>query len=90
MWGLIYFRRKQLGAALREWRSHRVLRFVIPFALLYVIALGMNLSNLGLMARQRTLVFPFLFFIVEAGGALLRQQRVAAKKKRRHQVVTAK
>lgn len=68
MWGLVLLRRRELAAALRHWREHRMLRFAIPFVMLYVIALGMNLSNLGLLARQRVLVFPLLFLIVEAGA----------------------
>jgi hypothetical protein len=77
MWGLILLRRKQLMAALRHWRTDRMLRFAIPLALIYIIALGMNLSNLGLVARQRTLVLPFIFLIVEAGGAYLRTRPAA-------------
>lgn len=68
MWGLVWMRRRALGAALRGWRRHRMLRFAIPFVLLYVVALGMNLANLGLLARQRVLVFPLLFLVVEAGA----------------------
>ena len=67
IWGLIWFRRREFRAALRVWRRDRMLRFAVPFVLLYVVALGMNLSNLGLLARQRVLVFPMLFLIVEAG-----------------------
>ncbi len=67
IWGLIWYRRKELKAALSMWRTDRMLRFAIPFVVLYVVALGMNLSNLGLVARQRVLVFPLLFLIVEAG-----------------------
>lgn len=67
MWGLLWFRRREFRAMLQVWRQHRVLRFALPFVLLYVIALGMNLTNLGLIARQRTLVFPLFFLLFEAG-----------------------
>jgi hypothetical protein len=70
MWTVILFRRRQISVMLRNWRTDRMIRFALPFVLLYVITLGMNLSNLGLMARQRTLVLPLLFLLVEAGGAL--------------------
>lgn len=75
MWGIVLLRRRELGAALRRWREHRMLRFAIPFVVLYVVALGMNLANLGLLARQRVLVFPLLFLVVEAGAYY---RRVAA------------
>jgi len=68
MWGLLWFRRRQFRAMLKVWRQHRVLRFAVVFVLFYVIALGMNVTNLGLMARQRTLVFPLFFLLFEAGS----------------------
>jgi hypothetical protein len=74
IWGLVWFRRREFAAALRMWRQHRMLRFAIPFAILYVTALGMNLSNLGLLARQRVLAFPFLFLVVEAGAHFSRRR----------------
>lgn len=71
MWGIIIARRRQLKYVLRIWRRHRTLRFAVPAVLLYVVALGMNLANLGIIARQRTLIFPLFFLIVEAGSMFL-------------------
>jgi hypothetical protein len=68
MWILIWLRRHQLGFVLRVWRRHRVLRFAVPFLVFYVAALGMNLANLGIIARQRSLIFPVLFMVFEAGS----------------------
>ena len=76
MWGLLWFRRRQFRAMLTVWRRHRVLRFALVFVLFYVIALGMNVANLGLMARQRTLVFPLFFLLFEAGTMFTSQHRV--------------
>ncbi len=75
MWGLLWFRRREFQAMLKVWRRHRVLRFALAFVLLYVIALGMNLTNLGLLARQRTLVFPLFFLLFEAGTMFAPQRR---------------
>lgn len=75
MWGIVFIRRHRFRAVIKHWRKDRVLRFALPFALLYVIALGMNLSNLGLMSRQRVLVFPFIFLVVEAGAQWLQRRR---------------
>lgn len=66
MWGLIFSGRHRLLMLARSWRQDRMLRFAVVFALVYIVALGMNLSNMGLLARQRVLVFPFLFLIFEA------------------------
>lgn len=79
IWGLIWFRRREFRAALRVWRRDRMLRFAVPFVVLYVVALGMNLSNLGLIARQRVLVFPLLFLIVEAGVYYRRRRMKRAR-----------
>ena len=81
IWGLVWRRRSRLRGALSMWRRHRMLRFAIPFVLLYVVALGMNLSNLGLVARQRVLVFPLLFLVVEAGSAFRPVRRAGARRK---------
>lgn len=78
MWGLIYWKRRQVMAALRNWRHSRLLRFALLFTLLYVIGLGMNIGNLGIIARQRVLVFPLLFAFVEAGAMYLPRQTAAA------------
>ena len=77
MWALIWFRRRQLRHVFQIWRRHRMLRFAIPFVFLYVVALGFNLSNLGIIARQRTLVFPLLFMIVEAGNIFQNEAKPA-------------
>ena len=78
MWGLIVWRWGKLRALFQVWRRHRALRFAVAFTLLYTIALGMNLGNLGIIARQRVLVFPLLFMIVEAGTMLSPQATARA------------
>ena len=90
MWAIIWFRRRQLRHVFQVWRRHRMLRFAIPFVFLYIVALGFNLTNLGLIARQRTLVFPLLFMIVEAGNifqSVPKPVRVARGSKRREKVL---
>lgn len=85
MWGLLWFRRQQFRAMLKVWRKHRVLRFAMVFVILYVIALGMSLTNLGVVARQRTLIFPLFFLLFEAGTMLIphRSARRARRKSAR-------
>ena len=86
MWAIIWFRRRQLRHVFKIWRRHRMLRFAIPFVFLYVVALGFNLTNLGLIARQRTLVFPLLFMIVEAGN-LFKEEGKPVRAARRRRVL---
>lgn len=67
MWAILLLRRRQIVGLFKVWRSNRVLRFAVPFVLLYTLALGFNLTNLGIIARQRVLMFPLLFMVIEAG-----------------------
>lgn len=67
LWVYLSFRRRGIAEGLRRCRSNRVLRFSGAMSIIYVVALGLTLANLGLMARQRSLLFPFLFMFVELG-----------------------
>jgi hypothetical protein len=63
-WALVFVRRKRIVAALRGWRHNRMLRFALPMSALYILMIGLTFSNLGIIARQRVLVLPFLFAIL--------------------------
>lgn len=71
-WIIVWYRRKNLREALRTWRSHPMLRMAVPFILVYSIALGMLIVNLGIISRQRIFLFPFLFLLLEAAPATRR------------------
>jgi hypothetical protein len=76
-WCIVVYRRDRFFAAVRHWRSDRLLRLAVPFIFFYSISLGMLLANMGLIARQRIFIFPFLFLLVEAlpRAAALRTRR---------------
>jgi len=61
----IIWRRKQLWASLRNWRSHRLLAFSVVFVVLYALLLGFSMGNLSIIARQRTLLLPMLFLLLQ-------------------------
>jgi hypothetical protein len=65
-WILVFVRRRTVMTALRGWRSDRLRRMAVPFILIYAVTLGMVVVNLGIIARQRIFVFPFLFLFFEA------------------------
>jgi hypothetical protein len=75
-WTIAWFRRHSLVNALRYWRHDRMLRVAVPFIVVYSITLGMVVANMGLIARQRIFLFPFLFLLIEA------VPRVAAARRR--------
>lgn len=70
-WAIAWVRRRKLLQALRNWQTDRMIGMALPFILLYSMALGMMVTNLGIIARQRVFLFPFLFMLLEApaGGA---------------------
>lgn len=74
-WLIVLYRRKNFVNALRNWRDHRLLRVAVPFILVYSITLGMLIVNLGIIARQRIFLFPFLFLLVEAAPVIDRKLR---------------
>ena len=79
LWGLFWVRRRHVGAALRQWRQSRLLRFGLPFVLTYSILLGLALGNLSIISRQRIYIFPFLFALL----AWEAKQGVSAAKPKR-------
>jgi hypothetical protein len=66
LWGIVWYRRRNFMTALRSWRSDRLLQVAVPFILIYAVTLGMLIVNLGIIARQRIFLFPFLFLLLEA------------------------
>lgn len=65
--GLIAWRLPQLRRNFRMARGKPYLTFCIVYTALFVWAWS-AISNLGIMARQRSLVFPFLLALVAAMG----------------------
>ena len=66
LWFLVWRRRKNLWQALRQWNRNRFLSFALIFTFFYVLMIGLVFFNLGIIARQRVLVFPSLFLLLEA------------------------
>ena len=65
-WVMVIRRRRTIFRLFKEWRKHKILRFGLPLTLLYVLMLGMAISNLGIIARQRIHVWPMLLLLFEA------------------------
>lgn len=63
LWILVLSYRREVVYSLSRWRHDRLLRFALPFMLYYSVAAGMTMWNLGIIARQRILLFPFLFLL---------------------------
>jgi len=61
---LIWRRRRGLRANLAKWRRDRLLRFAVPLVVGYSLMIGLAFGNLGIIARQRTPIFPFVFMLL--------------------------
>lgn len=65
-WVVALARRRAVLLALRKWRRHRLLRFGLPLLVAYTLMIGLAFGNLGIIARQRVLVFPFMILFLVA------------------------
>ncbi len=74
-WYLVWRERSSLLYALKHWREHRLLRFAVPFVLGYTLMIGVTFGNMGIIARQRTPLFPFAFMILLAASEIVKSRR---------------
>lgn len=66
LWVLLFRHRKLILRSVRGWRRHPLLRFAFPLLLGYTLMIGITFGNLGIIARQRAPVFPYLFMFAAA------------------------
>jgi hypothetical protein len=66
LWAAIIWKRRDVVATLRRVPQDRLLAAALVFCVLYAVSLGVMLTNLGIVARQRVLLFPFVFLLLEA------------------------
>jgi hypothetical protein len=65
-WVFVGRNRSRLWVVLLRWRHSRLLRLALPVTIVLTAFYGGYVSNLGILARQRVVVFPFLFMILAA------------------------
>jgi len=79
IWFLIFRNRKAVGRAFLSIRRDRLMAFSFIFVALFAVGAGLALVNIGLIARQRIILYPFLFMIIYAYSdkrmAFLNQKR---------------
>lgn len=66
LWYLVWRRRRGVLFTVRNWRHNRLLRFAAPLLLVYTLMIGLTFGNLGIIARQRAPVFPFVIVLLAA------------------------
>ena len=66
LWAIVWRFRRDIWALVKDWRHSRFYRFAIPFWAGITLMLGLNFGNLGIIARQRSLAFPFFLAMIAA------------------------
>ncbi|OEK05200.1 hypothetical protein [Roseivirga misakiensis] len=84
IWFLALRNRKAVFRAIRMIQKDRLVAFSLIFIILFSVGAGLALSNLGLIARQRIILYPFMFIIIYAYSDK-RVMFLAQKKKRRRE-----
>ena len=74
LWVLAWRHRKALRRAFAGWWHDRMLSFSLPLLLGYTVMIGLTFANLGIIARQRAPLFPFLILFILGGGRTLAAQ----------------
>jgi len=66
IWMLAFLNRRSVIRAFKFMRKDRLVAFSFVFIALFSVGAGMALSNLGLIARQRIILYPFMLIIIYA------------------------
>lgn len=90
LWGFAFTRRHAIGYSLRHWRKDRLLAFSLPLLAGYTLMIGVTFANLGIIARQRSPLFPLVFLLFTAAGAFAADRPVRAPRARRRGGVEAR
>lgn len=69
LWALALQRRQVVWFTLKHWRRDRLLAWGLPFLAGYTLMIGLTFANLGIIARQRSPLFPFVFLLLTGAGA---------------------
>lgn len=75
LWALLWRRRKGVLFTIRNWRHHRMLRFAVPLLAVYTLMIGLTFANLGIIARQRAPMFPFMIALLAAAPARVMDEK---------------
>jgi hypothetical protein len=63
-WFIFLQNRRGIGPVLRAWRENRFLALAAPLGLSLAMLYGLAFANMGIIARQRIVVLPFLLVLL--------------------------
>lgn len=78
---LLFVKRKSVLFFIKKSLDNKLSTFVLAFLIIYILSVGIFENNIGLIARHRALIFPFLFLMAYANRRLV-QSRTLQKKVR--------
>jgi len=64
LWGMVWYRRRSIAGFVRAYKGNRVFWMAVVFIAVYSTALGIAIGNIGIIARQRVHILPFLFMFM--------------------------
>lgn len=73
LWTIFAWRVRSVRNFFRSSRRSRLMWLSLVFVLLYAVLLGLALRNLGIVARQRIHIFPFL--LIPLAGGMVKPMR---------------
>jgi hypothetical protein len=64
LWLIVFTRWRVAWVSLKAWRANSFTRFAVPLVLAMALMYGLAFGNLGIIARQRAVILPFLLTLV--------------------------
>lgn len=64
LWVYIWRRRREIAGSLGRWGERPTLRIGLSLSVMLALGYGISYFNLGILARQRTLIWPFLLLLL--------------------------
>lgn len=65
-WGMVVFQWRPIWSFLSNWRDNAFVRFAFPFVIGISLMYGLAFANLGIIARQRSVILPFMMTLLAA------------------------
>lgn len=78
-WGAIWRFRRGVRQVVKNWRRISFLRFGVFFGTLWAALIGVTFVNMGILARQRTLMMPFLVGLLAIAVSLAARDKLRSR-----------
>jgi hypothetical protein len=78
-WVIVWIRRRAAWASIKEWRNNPFTRFGLAFTMGMSLMYGLAFANLGIIARQRAVILPYLLTLATGHVLVMRRTRAPAR-----------